>query len=223
MNGLTFDEAAHAYALDGSPLPSVTQILAGLASYGQPIVRRDGWTEAARERGSDVHAAIHLLTLGKLDRSSLTEEIAPYIVAYEQFLRESFFEPMVVETRMASRVHRFAGTLDAVGMRDGCMTLVDVKSGAYSPWHDLQLAAYAILLEENDFGRVEDALVLQLRGGDKPRYWMHPIRRSLEIAKTEFLACRRVHALCGDPAPETEQKEAENHGHDDAFSDDCPY
>lgn len=59
-------------------------------------------------------------------------------------------EWIVSELMLASPTYTFAGTIDAVAMIDGVMTLVDFKtSNQISDDYNLQLAAYYILLDEN--------------------------------------------------------------------------
>ena len=93
---LTFDDATHAYRLNGIPVPSVTQVLraSGYVSFYQDLtdqiadgtrspadgvlalVSRGRRLAEARDRGQRVHTALHLLLEGDLDDDSIDDESA---------------------------------------------------------------------------------------------------------------------------------------------------
>lgn len=87
-----FDPLIHAYYLNGERLPSVTQVLnrAGLIDFSQIP---SSILNAARDRGSAVHAALHFYNEGDLDAAFSHEfpEYAPYLAAWMRFLEESDF------------------------------------------------------------------------------------------------------------------------------------
>lgn len=129
-DGLEFDEAAHAYRLDGKPVPSVTQILEPLHAFdGIPL----DVLEAAAERGRKVHAACHLHNVDDLEWSSLDPVIAGYVTGYVKFLRESALQVFLTEKRVASRKYGYAGTLDLFGELNRRRALIDIKSTAAFP------------------------------------------------------------------------------------------
>jgi hypothetical protein len=139
---LTFDDATHTYTLDGTVLPSVTQVIhaSGLIDFGQIPA---AVLEHARERGRRVHQAIHYYNEGDLDPASLDDEVRPRLQAWQAFLAQRNFQILAAEKRVYSRRHRYAGTLDVIGTLDGKFTLVDFKCG--SPEEvaaDLQTGAY---------------------------------------------------------------------------------
>jgi ATP-dependent exoDNAse (exonuclease V) beta subunit len=142
---LTFHEDAHIYELDGAVVPSVTQILtrSGLIDFSKiPSFIR----EAALERGRKVHQAIHYYNERDLDLDAFTRDFplyAPYLFAWVHFCEQRRFVPVLNELRIASRRHRCAGTLDALGVLDGSAVLLDFKTGRPSDVaSDLQTAAY---------------------------------------------------------------------------------
>lgn len=151
--GLTFDDADHAYYLDGRRVPGVTTLLdrAGII----PAESKQWWTPEARERGSDVHTAIHFLNEGDLDRASLRPAIIPYLDAYESFVSDLRVNVLAAELRLGHRVYRYAGTLDLlcwiwIGGRFR-FAIIDFKSSAnFHGWHAVQVAGgYAALVKAN--------------------------------------------------------------------------
>lgn len=152
---LRFDENQHRYFLDpkGEEIPGVTRALeeCGLTDFS--MVPRH-ILEAAQQRGTDVHNALHFLDDGELDQASLTEEMHGFVMAYLRFKNEMKFEPTLVEKFVHSLSHRWAGRLDRVGTlgrKDGGfdLTVVDFKSGMVLPAHAIQLAAYTSGLPES--------------------------------------------------------------------------
>jgi len=128
---LVFHQDTHQYLLDGRPVLSVTQILklAGLSSdfeHVSPLV-----LERKREIGEAVHMATQYLDEGTLSWSSVDPEVEPYVRAYERFRAETGIVPIYSELRVYHRVHRYAGTLDRIGVVPGTTraALIDLKTG----------------------------------------------------------------------------------------------
>lgn len=180
-DGLTFDEAAHAYALDGSPVPGVTSVLARLSDYGH--VPANILAEAAA-RGRAVHEAIELDIAADLDESALHPEIAARLAHWRTFARALRFKPLASELRVVSRRYGYAGTLDLYGELAGVPCVVDIKATAIIPSTvGLQTAAYAQALKETlRCGPVRRG-VLHLQ---RERWQYVPATRVLDLP--EFLA-----------------------------------
>jgi hypothetical protein len=143
--GLVFDPVPHRYTLDGAAVPSVTGILAasGLIDFSSiplPIL------DAARERGTIVHQAIHFLNEGDLDVEQFGVDFpayAGYVDAWRSFCAQQSFVAVLNEHRIASRRHQVAGTLDCLGLLDGAAVLLDFATGRPADVaKDLQTAAY---------------------------------------------------------------------------------
>lgn len=151
LAALTFDAEPHQYTLDGKPVPSVTGILkaSGLIDFsGIP------WStlEAARERGTLVHTAVHYYNEGDLNEDQFRATFpayAPYLDAWIAFLKQRHFVPILNEHRIASRRLEIAGTLDCLGVLDGRGALVDFATGRPEDVaKDLQTSAYYALALE---------------------------------------------------------------------------
>jgi hypothetical protein len=149
MPRLDFEPVAHRYALDGRPLPSVTQILDPLLDWtGVPRAILD----AARLFGQQVHAACDLYDNGVLDWQSLDPHLAAYVRGWQKFLQESAASVVISEYRVFDARLGYAGTLDAVVDWKGVLWLIDRKSGAVPPTTGPQTAAYANALRSMGSG-----------------------------------------------------------------------
>lgn len=127
MSALTFEPEAHAYHLNGERLPSVTQVLEPLINYdGVP----NGILQHAADRGTAVHLATEYFDDGDLDEDSIDPEILPYVQAWQRFRAESGFEVLRSEVRVYSERHRYAGTVDCIGVMRGRLVMVEKKTTA---------------------------------------------------------------------------------------------
>lgn len=126
MDGLVFDPELHRYTLDGKRLPGVTTVLKPISSAHYAGVD-PAVMERAAQLGQAVHRLIELDVLGELDTDSLDPELIPYYRGWRVFLRESGFQAQLSEQQLASRRHRYAGTLDLFGRLNGLPSLIDAK------------------------------------------------------------------------------------------------
>lgn len=182
---LTFDEATHTYRLDGVVIPSTTQVLslAGLVDLSQIDPAR---LAAASRRGSAVHLATEYDDLGDLDEASVTDEVRPYLAAWRRFRADAGFVPELIEHRVVHVGHRYAGTIDRVGVLKRRREIVDLKSGTTQPTHGLQLAAYDMALTDPDEPRGRMTVQLRRDGTYRVHRYDNPHDRAT------FIACARV-------------------------------
>jgi hypothetical protein len=138
---LTFDLETHTYRWNGRIVPGVTDILreTGLARYF-------GSDPYYLERGRYVAQAIDLLEKGRLDRDSLTPEIALRVGAWEKAKEKYGFTVLETETPKYHMTLRYSGTPDAIVLMDGERWVIDNKvSDTINPAVRAQLAGYALL------------------------------------------------------------------------------
>lgn len=135
---LTFDVATHVYSdpETGVIYPSVTQVIKEAGLLGWTVQDDADWY---MDRGSAVHEATALWDRGILDESTLDPQIRPYLDAWIKFRKESGYSPKIIEKPLLHVTYRYAGTID----RD----CIEIKTGQYAPWHSLQIAAYAHLID----------------------------------------------------------------------------
>lgn len=149
---LTFDEATHTYRWDGRVVPSVTQILAPVATDFS-FVRADV-LEAAADRGRAVHRAIHELEEDRLDLAAVPPDVLQFLSQYQQWRDQAGFVWERSEVMGYSERWGYAGTADLVGWIRGERWLIDVKASAAVPRSvGPQTAAYAELLPEKPLHR----------------------------------------------------------------------
>lgn len=179
---LTFDEAAHAYYLDGRRLPSVTQVLerTRIVDYGYIPPRT---REMALRRGSAVHTAIALDIEGDLDEASF-EPLMGYVEAARAARRDlGIAIPDCFEQRRYHPQHLYAGTVDLI-YGD---ILLDWKTNSAEWWVRLQTAAYAAMFGGGEFRRIAVEL------HDDGTYRLETFKaKDYRRDFNDFLCCLRV-------------------------------
>ncbi len=127
---IKLDKETHVYTdHNGIVLPGVTTILSPIIDYsGVP----ERIMEAARHRGNEVHLACELYLWDMLDEDSLEDEYKPYLDGFKLFLKETGFQPELVEQIVHHPVMGYAGTLDLAGTfmhkKKDVRALIDIKS-----------------------------------------------------------------------------------------------
>jgi hypothetical protein len=161
----TFEPQAHRYTLDGTVLPSVTQVL-------QPLYDFAGIPEAVLENkrllGGAVHLACELLDRDNLDEDSedgraALVPIAGYVAAYKRFLAQTEAQVVENETQLWHPLHLYAGTIDRRYRIDGLLWDVDLKTTVViSPVVGPQTAAYSAMLQAHGHPPPQRRAALQL-------------------------------------------------------------
>lgn len=152
---LEFDTECHTYRLDGTLVPSVTQILDDLL----PFYAADEWY---LQRGKAVHACAALEARGA--EYTYTPQLAGYVQALRLFFRECRVKPIAIEKQVASRRHGYAGTLDlCASLDDQTPELLDYKSGAVPKSVCYQLAGYGLAYQEMGHIAVRHGRAVQIR------------------------------------------------------------
>lgn len=163
-----------AYDIDGIEYPSVTTIL-GVLDKGDALLgwaarcatqyvrinhERLGidkaldlasshWKEAREEAadiGSEIHGLIHkYIKFGRDATGSYRPEVERGFLAFLEWEKTHEINWLDTEITVVSRIHGFAGTLDALCLFEGKKYLIDFKSskGFYDGF-DMQLAAYRL-------------------------------------------------------------------------------
>lgn len=131
---VTFEPEAHAYTLDGHPVPSVTQVLRRFLppDFGQVPA---AMLERKRQIGNAAHHATHLSDLGVLDETTVETQVRGYLKSWWRFLIEHPIEILATEVRLGHPFRRYAGTIDKIAWRhspagtSGRLMIVDLKTG----------------------------------------------------------------------------------------------
>lgn len=127
---------------------------------------------------------------GLPEDSAPTKEEAMVITMFNHFLKwikDNDVTFVASEQKMYSKKHWIAGTVDAIVMIDGKKYVMDIKtySGIYDRTPFLQMAGYALMLEE--LGHKDIAGTIIVRLGKDGTFDVHT-NTNLEEEKTGFLA-----------------------------------
>lgn len=149
---------------EGKRVPGVTTILSRFKESGGLIhwawslgVEGKDYREErqkAADAGTIAHQMVEANTKGEEWKGAADAEILEKAKsgfgAYLTWAKHSKLEIKHTEVSMASGKHRFGGTLDAIGVFDGKLVLIDWKtSNAVYQDYLIQMAAYKMLWEEN--------------------------------------------------------------------------
>lgn len=156
---LTFSADKHEYLLDGVRLPHVTGIL---EEMGLTPRYPSG---PYRVRGHRVHAASVLFDQGELDQYEIGADLVPYVERYKRLVLDLKPVYQLIEQQLYHPVLGYAGTVDRGGMLFGNTFVADIKTGGTGPETGLQLAAYAIMVDNNNYRKI-DRYKFDLSGGD---------------------------------------------------------
>lgn len=164
---LTLQEDGHLYALDGEPIPSVSEIL---KIQGNPYYARTTRAMESIDRGSRVHQATEMmdtLGMGPLD---FEPDLLPYLTGWQQFLEQTQAKVIHIEQRVYSETLWYAGTFDRIIELYGHLCLIDIKTGGKQKIHPVQLAAYAIAWEEMTGQAIDNAGIVYLKDAKRTKF-----------------------------------------------------
>lgn len=183
---LKFYDNGHIYELDGIPIPSVSEILRYMSREVYGDINQYLLDQAA-ERGTEVHRATQ--QLDQTGECTIDCRWEGYLQAYARFLREHVVEWRYIEKPMAHRRLQYAGTLDRVGMLDGQMSVVDIKTNCAvkKALVKAQLNGYRLLCMANRIPKIRRLCCLQLLDTGKYRLY------DVAIDPSEFKACLLLH------------------------------
>jgi hypothetical protein len=109
-----FDQDRHLYLVQDRVIPSVTQVLhAARLSADYSTVAAEV-LERKRIIGEYAHKATQYLDEGSLDLATVDSQIQQYLVAYQQFIKDSGFRQRLVEHRLVGNINGMlcGGTVD---------------------------------------------------------------------------------------------------------------
>lgn len=120
--------------------------------------RPDKIKDDAADLGTRVHAHCDAIIAGK--RPLILEDEMPGVLAFAEFCKKTGIKWLLGDTKVASRVNKFGGSLDAVGEIGGDIILADFKTsnGTYAEYA-LQVGAYFAALSET-YGIVADKALI---------------------------------------------------------------
>ena len=146
---LVFDPQLHAYFLNGKQIPSVTQVIkgAGLMPEYNGSSRQE--VTQAMIYGTKVHGAVADVIAGNpIDADPFVAVAVMGFVEWQHLYKPDIY---ISEKLGASEKYGYAGTCDIGARTEKNNWLIDVKTGAYSPWHIVQLSAYNEIFKDEKF------------------------------------------------------------------------
>ena len=166
--------------VDGIKLPSVTQICGIIdkpflrlwhGKYGNRLCKRK--LDVSGLIGDQFHDLVSQIVNG-INVNPPTRRLKGMCASFSAWYRENHFIPEVQEFKVVSNIHRYAGTLDAIGTLNGGeeLVLLDWKSssGIY-PEMGYQLAAYMAAFKEQQGIKINKGWIVQV--DKKPPYLLH--------------------------------------------------
>lgn len=148
-----FDADRHVYTINGTAVPSVTQVLSEERFIDFSDIP-NGIMAEARARGTYVHQVLHAYLEDDFDvddcdprfRGYLDSAIAYLAEARIKPLRDSDGKAIAVEYRFWHYARRYAGTVDYIAVdNDGALAIMDFKTGnPLDVATPLQTAAYEL-------------------------------------------------------------------------------
>lgn len=195
---------------DGTRCPSVTTILSKFRDPGALMwwawnEGREGrdyreTRQAAADAGTLAHAMVECDWRGRpWTRNGEPDEVVAKAErafgAYREWKNQTQLEIAEGELPLVSETYRFGGTFDALMVR-GKLSMGDVKtSGGIYPEYLMQVAAYALLWEENFPDRPIEGGFHILRFSKEECDFAHHFYADLDDALTGFLCLRNAYDL----------------------------
>ena len=164
MGELTFDESTHTYRLDGSEIPSVSQIVDEAGCWGDKSFFK---SKEPAIKGTRIHRCLELYDKQTLDWNIVKgSNYQPYIDAWSAFLFDHQAKIVLNEDKhhMTMEGVTFAGTIDRILEIDGKVHVVDIKTGkSYPKPYGVQTTAYGCLAEDLLGYEVESVFCLHFK------------------------------------------------------------
>lgn len=174
-----FDVDDHVYRDEtGRIYPSVTDIL----SEVWPIDKR-WYRESNTALGTEVHEATALIDQGQLTIDDFQGEVHVLAHCWQTFIERLSCEMLVIEKPSINRKLGYGFTVDrVVRLQDDEIAILDIKTGAPAKWHEAQLGAYALGVEEKFGLHVTRGFTIHLKPGRAAR----PVEHDVLLAASAF-------------------------------------
>jgi len=117
--------------------------------FNEALTASDRYGQAAAQMGTNVHKFVQEWLENKTFPQVNNQQELNSFSAFWKFMNGVKLEPVLLERKIFSKKHQYAGTADFIGLVDGVRTLLDWKTSERiyeSYW--LQLAAYVEAMNE---------------------------------------------------------------------------
>lgn len=156
FNNLESFKSATGYEIDGIWYPRVTSIVSIKAKPAlykfyadQPsFAGAEAVKNKSAEEGTLLHETVEAIL--KNEQPSIPDSVAPAVTAFLDFQKQNEIVPQQIETRIVSKKHHYAGTMDCLAELNGQLGVVDIKT-SYAIYRDygIQTSAYVEALRED--------------------------------------------------------------------------
>ena len=149
-------KALNGYEIDDVWYPRVTAIVSIKAKpalykfYADQtsFAAADAIKNKSAEEGTLIHETVEALLKG--EAPAIPAAVEPVVSAFLDFRKQNEIVPHQIETRIVSKKHRYAGTLDCLAELNGQLGVLDIKtSQAIYRDFGIQTSAYIEALREN--------------------------------------------------------------------------
>jgi len=207
---------------DGTPVDSVTTVIPslgdGLKNWAYNMGYEDGWRRnkkdfrAHSQKSMSIGSAVHEMIEADIHAENVEAALSTYAEAHGMDTNDCWkarrcfgswvdwktqndVEFLVTEMQLQSEEFGFGGTLDMLYRIGNKICLSDIKtSNKTYDNHYMQLAAYGILVDENDYGPVESYGVIRLsKWGGFHSSFLTTEAQVMTEARTAFLAALESH------------------------------
>jgi genome maintenance exonuclease 1 len=143
------------YEIDGVWYPRVTSIVSIKAKpalykfYADQtsFAAADAIKNKSAEEGTLIHETIEAILKG--EAPEIPNAVKPVVLAFLDFRKQNEIVPHQIETRVVSKKHHYAGTLDCLAELNGQLGVLDIKtSQAIYRDYGIQTSAYVEALKE---------------------------------------------------------------------------
>lgn len=147
----------------------------------------------AADIGSRAHKAINAIVEGR--EPVVDEETKIPVEAFRKYVETKALKIEMGDTKIASAIHKYGGSLDAIGIEDGKVIIVDFKtSKAIYAEYAFQVAAYSYAFQETyGLDYLPDALIIRV-GKDKPDFEVKRVT-NIEQAFLTFKAALTLYRM----------------------------
>lgn len=183
---VTFEEEKHEYSKGNQNIPCVSEVIYGAVAYKYRGIG-GGVLAKAGSRGTAVHDAIHMLSLG-WNADGLPLEVEPYMKAYADYRDQKSVSDAVLignEMILTDEGLNLAGTVDEIRYIGGKVVILDYKTTAepdVKNW-TLQLTGYGYMLMNRLKCLPEDVILGVVHLKADGTYTEYPIQLNMAMFK----------------------------------------
>jgi hypothetical protein len=189
LPGLSYDDAAHKYAIKGRQVRGVTSYTGLLRDHSFCKQEDLDW-------GTCVHDHLYHHDMGTLDWGRLDPRIVPYIKAWQWVCESNGWrvDKMLAEYKLYSVKYWIAGRLDRAFETEKYDWFVDFKTGEPDAVTGIQLAGYVLMAIEHKLTTPARARMMEvcINMEGKPRTQIFDYKKELPFFIMQYSLRNRI-------------------------------